>query len=174
RCIALRLRLREGPVQLARRLGIAPSTVQQILAGVRLNRLSHVDRATGEPIRRYEHDHPGSMIHVDVKKLGNIPDGGGWRYVGRQQGERNRSPTPDKPRNKYANPLMGKAYVHTVIDDYSRVAYAEIHDDETAITATAVLSRAVEWFGQRGVIVERVLSDNGGCLPVAPMARHLR
>lgn len=101
------------------------------------------------------------MIHVDEKKLGNIPDGGGWRYVGRQQGERNRSSTPDKPRNKYANPLMGKAYVHTVVDDYSHVAYAEIHDDETALTATAVLARAVDWFGQRGVIVERVLSDNG-------------
>ena len=84
RCIALRLRLREGPVQLSVRLGIAPSTVHRILSSVRLNRLAHVDRATGEPIRRYEHDHPGSMIHVDVKKLGNIPDGGGWRYVGRQ------------------------------------------------------------------------------------------
>ena len=57
---------------------------------------------------------------------------------------------------------MGKAYVHTVIDDHSRVAYAEIHDDETAHTATAVLARAVKWFNARGVTVERVLSDNGG------------
>ena len=86
------------------------------------------------------------MLHVDVKKLGNIPDGGGWRYVGRQQGDRNRAATPDKPHNKWRDPLMGKAYVHTVIDDHSRVAYAEIHDDETALTATAVLVRAVEWF----------------------------
>ena len=162
RCIALRLRLREGPVQLARRLGIAPSTVHQILAGVHLNRLSHVDRATGEPVRRYEHAHPGSMIHVDVKKLGNIPQGGGWRYVGRRQGEKNRSATPGKPRNKYSDPLMGKAHVHTVIDDHSRVAYAEVHDDETALTAAAVLGRAVEWFNQRNITVARVLSDNGG------------
>lgn len=162
RCIALRLRLREGPVQLARRLGIAPSTVQQILARVHLNRLSHVDRATGEPVRRYEHAHPGSMIHVDVKKLGNIPQGGGWRYVGRRQGEKNRSATPGKPRNKYSDPLMGKAHVHTVIDDHSRVAYAEVHDDETALTAAAVLGRAVEWFNQRNITVARVLSDNGG------------
>lgn len=162
RCIALRLRLREGPVQLACRLGIAPSTVHQILAGVHLNRLSHVDRATGEPVRRYEHAHPGSMIHVDVKKLGNIPQGGGWRYVGRQQGEKNRSATPGKPRNKYSDPLMGKAYVHSVIDDHSRVAYAEVHDDETALTAAAVLVRAVEWFNQRNITVARVLSDNGG------------
>ena len=162
RCIDLRLRLREGPVQLACRLGIAPSTVHRILVDVHLNRLSHVDRATGEPIRRYEHDEPGAMLHVDVKKLGNIPDGGGWRYVGRQQGDKNRAATPDKPRNKYRDPLMGKAYVHTVIDDHSRVAYAEIHDDESALTATAVLVRAVEWFTERGVTVERVLSDNGG------------
>ena len=162
RCVRLRLRLREGPVQLASRLGIAPSTVHRILVDAHLNRLSHVDRATGEPVRRYEHDHPGAMLHVDVKKLGNIPDGGGWRYVGRQQGDRNRAATPDKPMNKYRDPLMGKAYVHTVIDDHSRVAYAEIHDDETALTATAVLVRAVEWFNARGVTVERVLSDNGG------------
>ena len=145
RCIQLRLRLREGPVQLACRLGIAPSTIHRILVDARLNRLSHVDRATGEPVRRYEHDHPGAMLHVDVKKLGNIPDGGGWRYVGRRQGEKNRAATPGKPRNKHYDPLMGKAYVHSVIDDHSRVAYAEIHDDETAFTATAVLVRAVEW-----------------------------
>ena len=162
RCISLRLRLREGPVQLACRLGIAPSTVHRILTDAHLNRLSHVDRATGEPVRRYEHDHPGAMLHVDVKKLGNIPNGGGWRYVGRQQGEKNRSATPGKLKNKHYDPLMGKAYVHTVIDDHSRVAYAEIHDDETAQTATAVLVRAVEWFYQRGVTVERVLLDNGG------------
>ena len=144
RCIQLRLRLREGPVQLACRLGIAPSTVHRILTDAHLNRLSHVDRATGEPVRRYEHDHPGAMLHVDVKKLGSIPDGGGWRYVGRRQGERNRAATPGKPRNKYRDPLMGKAFVHTVIDDHSRVAYTEIHDDKTALTATAALIRAVE------------------------------
>ena len=74
------------------------------------------------------------MLHVDVKKLGDMPDGGGWRYVGRRRGERNRAATPDKPRSKYRDPLMGKAFVHTVIDDHSRVAYAEIHDDETALT----------------------------------------
>jgi hypothetical protein len=125
-----------------------------ILTSVHLNRPSHVDRATGEPIRRYEHDHPGSMIHVDVKKLGNIPDGGGWRYVGRRQGEKNRAKTPGKPRNKHSDPLLGYAYVHTVIDDHSRVTYAEIHDDESAQTATAVLVRAVEWFNQRGITVE--------------------
>ena len=162
RCVSLRIRLREGPVQLAARLGIAPSTVHRILAGARLNRLSYMDRETGEPIRRYEHPHPGSLVHVDVKKLGNIPDGGGWRYVGRRQGDHNRTATPGKPKSKWHNPRLGYAFVHTVIDDHSRVAYTEVHDDETAVTAVGVLHRAVAWFADRGVAVERVLSDNGG------------
>lgn len=161
RCISLRMRLREGPVQLASRLGVAASTVHRILTTARLNRLAYIDRATGESIRRYEHPHPGSLVHVDVKKIGNIPDGGGWRYVGRQQGEKNRVATPDKPRNQYGGPKLGYAFVHTVIDDHSRVAYTEVHDDETAITAVGVLHRAVEWFAHRGVTIERILSDNG-------------
>ena len=161
RIVSLRLRKRLGPVQLAAHVGVAPSTVHRVLARCRLNRLAHVDRATGEPVRRYEHPHPGAMLHVDVKKYGNIPDGGGWRYVGRPQGDRNRSATPDKPKNAHHNPKMGHAFVHTVIDDHSRVAYAEIHDDETAATAIGVLRRAVAWFAARGVRTERVLSDNG-------------
>lgn len=161
RIVSLRLRKRLGPVQLAAHVGVAPSTAHRVLVRCRINRLSHVDRATGEPVRRYEHPHPGAMLHVDVKKLGNIPDGGGWRYVGRRQGDRNRALTPDKPRNRHHNPKMGTAFVHTVIDDHSRVAYAEIHDDETALTATAVLRNAVAWFAARDVTIERVLSDNG-------------
>ena len=144
RCISLRMRLREGPVQLAVRVGVAPSTVHRILRSARLNRLAYLDRATGELVRRYEHRYPGSLVHVDVKKFGNIPDGGGWRYVGRRQGEKNRSATPDKPKNKWRDPKLGYAFIHTVIDDHSRVAYSEAHDDETATTAVAVLHRAVE------------------------------
>jgi hypothetical protein len=159
RLVSLRLRLREGPVQLAARCGIAPSTAHRILVRCRLNRLAHVDRATGEPVRRYEHPHPGSMLHVDVKKLGNIPDGGGWRYVGRKQGSKNRAATPGTSRSIHRNPKLGHAFVHTVIDDHSRVGYAEVHDDETAATAVAVLARAVAWFNQRGVTIERVLTD---------------
>jgi len=169
RIVSLRLRHRLGPVQLAPLVGVAPSTVHRVLVRCRVNRLSHVDRATGEPVRRYEHDRPGAMLHVDVKKYGNIPDGGGWRFVGRAQGKKNRSATPDKPRSIHHCPKMGHAFVHTVIDwghlplagAHSRVAYAEVHDDETAATATAVLRRAVAWFADRGVTVERVLSDNG-------------
>jgi transposase InsO family protein len=138
--------------------------VHAVLVRCRINRLSHIDRITGEPIRRYEHDHPGSLLHVDVTKFGNIPDGGGWRYVGKQQGDRNRSATVARtgtPRSKTRAPLLGTAFVHTVVDDCSRLAYAEICNDEKADTAIAVLQRAVAWFAERGVTVERVLSDNG-------------
>jgi transposase InsO family protein len=161
RIVHLRWKQRLGPVAIADRVGVAPSTAHAVLRRCRINRLSHVDRATGEPIRRYERERPGELIHVDVKKLGNIPDGGGWRYVGRVQGRHNRAATPGKPRNAHSNPQLGTAFVHTVIDDHSRVAYAEIHDDETAATAIAVLRNAVAWFAARGTTVERVLSDNG-------------
>jgi len=162
RIVSLRLRKRLGPVQLAAMTGVAPSTAHRVLVRCRLSRLSHVDRATGEPVRRYEHERPGAMLHVDVKKLGNIPDGGGWRFVGRFQGDRNRARSdPDRRRGKNRGPLLGHAFVHTVIDDHSRVAYAEVHDDEMASTAVGVLGRAVDWFAARGITVERVLSDNG-------------
>ena len=164
--VHLRWKQRLGPVQIGDRLNLPASTVHAVLVRCRLNRLSHIDRATGEPIRRYEHEHPGDLLHVDVKKLGNVPDGGGWRYLGKQQGDRNRSATVARtgaPRSKWRGPLIGTAFVHTVIDDHSRVAYAEIHDDETAATAAAVLRGAVAWFAERGVTTRRVLSDNGGC-----------
>jgi transposase InsO family protein len=159
--VHLRIKKRLGPVQIAGRLGMPASTVHAVLVRCRINRLSHVDVKTGEPARRYEHETPGALIHVDVKKLGNIPDGGGWRFVGRSRGDRNRAATPGKAKNDYYNPLMRHAFVHTVIDDHSRVAYAEIHDDERAETAIGVLQRAVSWFADHGVTVERVLSDNG-------------
>jgi transposase InsO family protein len=159
--VHLRWKQRLGPVAIGAKLSMPPSTVRAVLVRCRLNRLHHADKRTGEVIRRYEQETPGAMIHVDVKKLGNIPDGGGWRYVGRRQGDRNKAATPGKPRSKHRNPLIGTAFVHTVLDDHSRVAYAEIHNDETAATATAVLRRAVAWFADRGITVERVLSDNG-------------
>ncbi len=161
--VHLRRNHRLGPVAIADQLGLAASTVHAVLVRCRLNRLSHIDRATGEPVRRYEHHAPGDLLHVDVKKLGNVPDGGGWRYLGRVQGKRNRNTTAGAARNKYHHPVIGTAFVHTVIDDHSRVAYAEIHDDETAATATGVLRRAVAWFAARGVTTRRVLSDNGSC-----------
>jgi transposase InsO family protein len=161
--VHLRWKHRLGPVQISGRLGIPASTVHAVLTRCRLNRLSHIDRVTGEPVRRYEHDRPGAMLHVDVTKYGNIPDGGGWRYVGRAQGKRNRQATAKRTGSRGGNwrPRVGTAFVHTVIDDHSRVAYAEIRDDEKAATAIDVLRNAVAWFTARGVTIERVLSDNG-------------
>jgi transposase InsO family protein len=153
--VHIRLKQRLGPVEVADRLDMASSTVHAVLVRCRINRLTHIDRVTGEPIRRYEHEHPGDLLHQDVKKLGNIPDGGGWRYVGRKQGLHN--------SRIVANTTRGICYLHTVIDDHSRVGYVEAHDDETAVTAAAVLERAVAWFAERGVTVQRVLTDNGAC-----------
>ena len=161
--VHLRWKQRLGPVQIGAKLAMPASTVHAVLVRCRLNRLSHIDRATGEPARRYERSKPGELIHVDVTKFGNIPDGGGWRFVGRVQGYANRWDTRYRTgvTNKYHHPKVGNCFVHTVIDDYSRVAYAECHDDETAATAVGVLYRAVAWFAEHGVTVERVLSDNG-------------
>jgi transposase InsO family protein len=161
--VHLRWKKRLGPVQIGGKLGLSASTVHAVLVRCRLNRLSHIDVRTGEPVRRYEHEYPGSLIHVDVTKFGGIPDGGGWRFVGRQQGERHREATATRTgrRNHRHEPRIGTTFVHTVIDDHSRVAYAEIHADEKAATAIGVLRRAVSWFTARGVRVERVLSDNG-------------
>ena len=162
--VHLRWKQRLGPIEIGDRLGMPASTVHAVLVRCRLNRLTHLDRVTGEPIRRYEHDRPGDLIHVDVKKLGKVPDGGGWRFVGRQQGHRNRSATVTRtgaPRTKWRGPVIGTCYLHTVIDDHSRVAYVEAHEDETAATAAGVLRRAVAWYAERGVTVRRVLSDNG-------------
>lgn len=162
--VRLRWRQRLGPVQIAGQLGIPASTVHAVLVRCRINRLTHIDRVTGEPIRRYEHDHPGSMIHVDVTKFGNIPDGGGWRYVGKQQADKNKARTALRTgRTAKGHPNIGTAYLHTVVDDHSRVAYVEICSDEKTQTAIGVLQRAVAWFADRGVTVERVLSDNGSC-----------
>jgi transposase InsO family protein len=168
--VHLRCKQRLGPIQIGARLGLPASTVHAVLVRCRLHRLSHIDRVTGEPARRYERSRPGELIHVDVTKFGNIPDGGGWRFVGKDQGNRNRQATRDRTGNRSRSyyPKVGTCFVHTVIDDYSRIAYAEIHDDEKAVTAVGVLHRAVAWFAARGVTVERVLSDNG-----SPYVSHL-
>jgi transposase InsO family protein len=163
--VRLRWRHRLGPAQIAGQTGVAASTVHAVLRRCRINRLAHIDRVTGEPIRRYEHDHPGALIHVDVTKFGRIPDGGGHRFVGRVQGRHNGQATARRTgaRGRHYRPVIGTAFVHTVIDDHSRVAYAEIRADEKTDTAIDVLHNAVTWFAQRGVSVERVLSDNGSC-----------
>ena len=132
--VHLRWKQRLGPVQIGAQLDMPASTVHAVLVRCRLNRLTHIDRVTGEPARRYERSRPGELIHVDVTKFGNIPDGGGWRFVGRRarRPRTGRPPaTAPAPTHASYHPKVGTCFVHTVIDDYSRVAYAECHDDET-------------------------------------------
>jgi transposase InsO family protein len=158
-CVETRVRIvrhltHRGPVFIAGKLGMHASTVGRVLRRHQVPLLRDLDPVTGTVIRakrhsakRYEHDHPGSLIHIDVKKLGRIPDGGGWRQHGRGL----------RPARKRG---LGYDYVHTVIDDHSRVAYAEIHDDEKGTTAAGVLERAIAFYATLGVTVERVISDN--------------
>ena len=162
--VHLRWKKRLGPVQIAGTLGMPASTVHAVLVRCRINRLTHVDRRTGEVIRRYEHDHPGSLVHVDVKKLGNIPDGGGWRFVGAITKATATGQRPPRPRaSREAPQPMRAAFVHTVLDDHSRVVYSEIHDDESK-RSPPPRSCAGRPPGSPPAAsrIERVLSDNGG------------
>jgi transposase InsO family protein len=163
RVLHLRKAKRLGPVGIGWRLGLPASTCHAILRRAGVVRLTHLDRGTAEPIRRYEHPHPGDLIHVDVKKLGNIPDGGGWRTQGRAQGKLNRTATPGHGTDKYGGARLGYAFLHTALDDHSRLAYTEILADETKESATAFWRRAHAWFTSRGITITRVLSDNGSC-----------
>ena len=147
-----RLRRKEklGPDRLGGRLGMPASTVHRVLVRHDLNRLSHVDRQTGEPIRRYERKRPGELVHVDVKKLGKIPPGGGHKALGRVEARK---------RNK-KRPRIGFAYVHSAVDDHSRLAYSEVLADETGLTSAAFWRRAEAFFRAHGIVVERVMTDN--------------
>ena len=152
-----------GPARIAHRLGLAPSTVNRVLRREEEPRLAEVDLATRRQLRgqvvRYERERPGELVHVDVKKLGRIPDGGGWRAHGRQAGRRNS--LASTPRRKGNHPVIGYGCVHTALDDHSRLAYSEVLPDETAATTVAWWERAVAWFAEHGITIERVLSDNG-------------
>ncbi|HEV8220682.1 MAG TPA: IS481 family transposase, partial [Streptosporangiaceae bacterium] len=163
RIIGLRVSQRLGPARIAFRLGLAPSTVHKVLARYGCPPLAHLDRATGQPVRRYERERPGELVHVDIKKLGNIPDGGGWRAAGRAQGKRNRAATPGARRDRHGGAHLGYAYLHTAIDDHSRLAYSEIHADERQDTAIAFWARAHAWFTAAGITTQRVMTDNGSC-----------
>jgi len=137
-----------GPARLGPLLDLPASTVHRILVRHGLNRLAFMDRPTGQVIRRYERDRPGDLVHVDVKKLGRIPDGGGHRTLGRQAGRATRS-------------RMGFDYVHSAVDDHSRLAYSEIHSDEKAATCADFLARAAAFFHACGITrIERVMTDN--------------
>ncbi|EDY61840.1 transposase [Streptomyces pristinaespiralis ATCC 25486] len=148
RVCRLRQARKLGPARLGPILGLPASTVHRVLVRHGLNRLAFMDRPTGQVIRRYERAHPGELIHVDVKKLGRIPDGGGHKVLGRQAGRARRS-------------QMGFDYVHSAVDDHSRLAYSEIHSDEKAATCADFLRRAAAFFTTVGIDrIERVLTDN--------------
>jgi transposase InsO family protein len=147
----LRRELKLGPVRIAARLGLAPSTVHRVLCRLRLNRLAWIDRPTGRVVRRIHTTHPGELVHVDVKKLGRIPDGGGWRVLGLEAADT--SSAKKKAR-------IGYAYLHTAIDAHSRLAFTEALDDERAETCAAFWHRAASFFTAHGITVEAVLTDN--------------
>ena len=144
-----------GAGWIADELGLCASTVGRVLARNQMPRLSNLDTLTGQPVRRgpisgvrYERERPGELIHVDVKKLGRIPEGGGWRAHGR--GAR-----PGSAR------AIGYDYVHSAIDDHSRLAYSEILPDERGGTCAGFLCRAAAFFASMGITrIERVMSDN--------------
>ncbi|MFI7284109.1 IS481 family transposase [Micromonospora chersina] len=159
----LRVKKRWGPARIAGRLDIPASTCHAILRRAGVARLAHLDRGTGCPVRRYEHANPGDLVHVDVKKLGNIPDGGGWRTQGRRRGKLNRTATPGHTTDRWGGARLGYAFLHTALDDHSRLAYTEILSDETRETATAFWQRAQAWFAAHGITVRRVITDNGNC-----------
>jgi transposase InsO family protein len=152
-------RLRMTSAQIAVALSMALSTVSAVLKRVGLGKRSRLDPP--EPPNRYERRRPGELLHVDVKKLGRILKPG-HRVTGTRRGQA-RTHRDGKPVS-----LAGWEFVHIAIDDHSRLAYAEVLDDERATTATRFLQRALEFFAGHGVRVERVMTDNG-----APYISHL-
>ena len=140
RVCRLRRSTRRGPVYLGARTGLPTSTVWRILKRNGLNRLSWIDRPTGRVIRRYERSAAGELVHLDIKKVGKIPPGGGWRVHGRGSDRAKRA-------NRSKRRPVGYTFLHVAIDDYSRVAYVEAHDNETAATLVGFWRRAQDWFG---------------------------
>ena len=154
--LALRRDRRLGPARIAGVLGLNPSTVHRVLVRHRMARLAWLDRPSGQVIRRYERTRPGELVHVDVKKLGVIRPGGGWRAAGRGSWQDLRARS-----ELYRGRRVGFDYVHAAIDDHTRLAYAEIHPDETGQTCAGFLLRAAAWFAAHGITrIERVMTDN--------------
>ena len=156
--LAARGEHRRGQDWLGPELGIAARTVSRVLRRHNVARLACCDPMTGEVIRaskatavRYERARPGELVHMDVKKIGQIPDGGGWRAHGRQAGK---TSAQKKAR-------IGFDHVHSLVDDHSRLAYSEVLPDEKAPTCTGFLARAVDHFAAHGIArIDAVMTDN--------------
>jgi len=157
RVLQARREHRRGQDWLGAELGVPARTVSRILRRHRMPHLRECDPMTGQVIRaskstavRYERQRPGELVHMDVKKLGKIPDGGGWRAHGRGPGD-----------NRNRRQGTGYDYVHSLVDDYSRLAYSEILPDEKGTTCAAFLTRAAAYFAEHGIAqIERLLTDN--------------
>ena len=156
--VAARRKHRRGSDWLAAELGVPARTVSRILRRHQLPYLADCDPLTGQLIRsskqtacRYERDRPGELVHMDVKKIGKIPDGGGWRAHGR----------PATTAEKTRQPKIGYDYVHSLVDDHSRLAYSEILTDETGTTCAGFLLRAAGYFAAHQIPrIERLITDN--------------
>jgi len=153
--VALRFTRRWGPHRISYHLHVARSTVGRVLDRYRMPLLHHLDQATGLPVRRapvnrYEKSRPGELVHVDIKKQGRVPDGGGHRVLGRAKAHS-------------AHRGRGYSFLHHAVDDYSRLAYSEILTDERKETAAEFWLRANDFFARAGIVVEAVMTDNGSC-----------
>lgn len=156
--LAARARDRSGPDVLGPEVGVPARTVSRILRRHGVPYLRECDPMTGEVIRsskqtavRYERARPGELVHVDVKKVGKIPEGGGWKARGREA-------TVDQRHKKVK---VGYDYIHSMVDDHSRLAYSEVLPDELGATCAAFIMRAAEYFASRGIThIERVITDN--------------
>jgi transposase InsO family protein len=156
--IALRMKERVGRDEIGARTGVPARTVSRIIARAGLPHLAELDPMTGERIRasktttvRYERERPGELVHMDVKKLGRIPDGGGWRVNGRA----------DSRSAAQKRMPKGYDYVHSVVDDHCRLAYSEVLPDEKGQTCAAFFERAIGYFAAHGITrIERLITDN--------------
>jgi transposase InsO family protein len=146
--LRLRQRRKLGPARISSIVDVPASTVHQVLVRAGMNRIAWMDRPTGRVIRRIHTDRPGELVHVDVKKLGRIPPGGGWRMRGRQNVVH------------HSKTRVGYDYVHSAIDAHTRLAYSEIQADERGPTCAGFWERAEAYFAEHDIRVEAVLSDN--------------
>jgi transposase InsO family protein len=151
--IAALRRLRFTGPEIAELLGMALSTVSGILTRIGMGKLGRLGL---EPAQRYERARPGELVHIDVKKLGRIQGGAGKRVTGRQRHNWERT-----DRSGTRRKMVGWEYVHIAIDDCTRLAYAEVLQDEKATSVIAFLRRAVRFFERHGIDVEEVITDNG-------------
>jgi transposase InsO family protein len=145
RVLTARRRRRQGPHRLGYHLGMPRSTIYGVLRRHGMSRLAHTDRPSGAVVR-YQRQHPGELVHIDVKKLGRIPDGGGHKIHGRAKAARGRG--------------IGYDYLHSAVDDRSRVAFSQLLGDETGATSARFLVEAAGFFADHGVVIQRVLTDN--------------